>query len=197
MKYNFMAHKYDAIVIGGSAGSFSIITKILNNLPTDFPLPIFITLHRLKDVRSGLKEALEMKSSKPIVEPEDKQYIQKGQLYLAPSNYHMCVELGNTISLSTEPLKNNSRPAIDLTFETAAYLYRERTIGILLSGANKDGALGMKKIKQYGGITIIQSLSESMIDTMPKAAKNITEIDYELLSDEIIEFLTQLNEKIK
>lgn len=184
-------------MIGGSAGSFQGITQILSNLPADFNLPIIMCLHRLKHVRNGFVEALSIKSIKPVVEPYDKEQIKKGRVYLAPANYHMSLELGNTFALSTEEMFNNSRPAIDVTLETAAYNYRDKLIGILLSGANKDGALGMKRIKDRGGLTIIQDPEECMIDTMPTAARNITEIDYTLKIQEIIKFLKELDKMYK
>jgi two-component system, chemotaxis family, protein-glutamate methylesterase/glutaminase len=186
-------NSYKAVVIGGSAGSFQGITKILSMLPPDFPLPIIMCLHRLKHVRNGFVEALSIKSVKPVSEPYDKESIKKGCVYLAPANYHMSVELGNTFSMSTEDMVNNSRPAIDITLETAAYVYKQKLIGILLSGANKDGALGMKKIKDRGGLTIVQDPAECMIDTMPTAALKLTSIDYQLKIDEIVEFLKELD----
>ncbi|MFQ3212944.1 MAG: two-component system chemotaxis response regulator CheB [Marivirga sp.] len=195
-QYN-LHNKYKAVVIGGSAGSFQGITQILSNLPTDFSLPIIMCLHRLKHVRNGFVEALSIKSVKPVVEPFDKEQIKKGKVYLAPANYHMSIELGNTFALSTEEMFNNSRPAIDITLETAAYNYRDKLIGILLSGANKDGAIGMKRIKDRGGITIIQDPAECMIDTMPTAARNITEIDHTLNVQEIVGFLTELDKMYK
>lgn len=185
--------KYKGIVIGGSAGSFKPITKLLADLPKDFPIPIFLCLHRLKHVRHGFIEALSIKSSKPISEPLDKEAIRSKMVYLAPANYHLCIELGNTISLSTEGLINNSRPAIDLTFKSAAYVFKEKTIGILYSGANKDGALGMKAIKEKGGLTIIQDPDECTMNTMPLSAKNVTDIDFCLESEEIINFLLDLH----
>jgi len=191
-KYN-LNNQYKAIVIGGSAGSFQVISKILQNLPEDFQVPIVMCLHRLKDVRKGFVEALNIKSSKVIEEPEDKEQVRKGKIYLAPANYHLGFELGNTFTVSTEDMFNNSRPAIDITFLTAAYVFRNKVIGILLSGANRDGALGMKRIAEKGGITIIQKPSECLIDTMPNAALKVTEIDYILNTDEIVDFLNQLH----
>jgi two-component system chemotaxis response regulator CheB len=188
--------KYKAIVIGGSAGSFQPITKMLAELPKDFPLPIFLCLHRLKHVRHGFVEALSIKSSKPVLEPYDKDTIKKGHVYLAPANYHLCIELGNTISLSSEELVNNSRPAIDLTFESAAYVFKDKLIGILLSGANKDGAEGMRQIKLKGGLTIVQDPEESMINTMPSSAISKTKIDYILTVDEIISLLLELHKQV-
>ncbi|MGD1893694.1 MAG: chemotaxis protein CheB [Cyclobacteriaceae bacterium] len=188
---------YKAVVIGGSAGSFQGVTKILSALPKDFSLPIILCLHRLKHVRNGFEEALSIKSSKPVTEPCDKESIKKGGVYLAPSNYHLAVELGNSFSLSTEEMINNSRPAIDVTLETASYVFRHKLIGILLSGANKDGALGMKKIKDRGGVTIVQEPSECMIETMPTSAMSVTTIDYVLGVDLIIEFLLELDQQYK
>ncbi|AZQ62581.1 chemotaxis protein CheB [Flammeovirga pectinis] len=192
MQSNLFDTKYKGIVIGGSAGSFKPITELLAELPEDFPIPIFLCLHRLKHVRHGFIEALSIRSKKPIYEPQDKESIRPGMVYLAPSNYHMCIELGNSISLSTEDLVNNSRPAIDLTFMSAAYTYKDKLIGILYSGANKDGAIGMKSIKDKGGITIIQDPEESMMNTMPLSAKNCTEIDLCLESKKIKNFLLDL-----
>ncbi|RUA35467.1 MAG: chemotaxis protein CheB [Bacteroidetes bacterium] len=190
-------NKYKAIVIGGSAGSFQGITQILSAIPADFSLPIILCLHRLKHVRNGFVEALSIKSIKPVVEPYDKENIKRGKVYLAPANYHLSIELGNSIALSTEEMFNNSRPSIDITLETAAYNYRDKLIGILLSGANKDGALGMKRIKDRKGLTIIQDPEECMIDTMPTAARNITEIDYTLKVQEIVQFLKELDKLYK
>jgi two-component system chemotaxis response regulator CheB len=105
----------------------------------------------------------------------------------------MSVELGNHFSMSTEEMVNNSRPSIDITLGTAAYVYRDKLIGVLLSGANRDGGLGMKHIKDKGGLTIVQEPTECMIDTMPKAALALTKIDHTLKIDEIVEFLKELD----
>ena len=184
---------YKAVVIGGSAGSFQGITKILSQLPKTFPLPIIMCLHRLKHVRNGFVEALSIKSVFPVAEPNDKEQIKKGGVYLAPSNYHMSVELGNYFAMSTEEMINNSRPAIDITLGTAAYVYREKLIGILLSGANRDGGMGMKHIKDKGGLTIVQEPTECMIDTMPRAAMALTKIDHVLKVDEIVSLMNELD----
>lgn len=180
---------YKAVVIGGSAGSFQVISKILSEINPKFDLPIIMALHRLKHVRNGFVEALSIKSKKTIIEPSDKESIKKGMVYLAPANYHLCVELGNHFSLSTEEMVNNSRPAIDITIDTTSYVYKQKVIGILLSGANKDGAVGMKRLKDRGGYTIVQDPKECTITTMPEAALEITTIDQILKTNEIIQFL--------
>ena len=190
-------NQYKAIVIGGSAGSFQVISKILSCLPKDSELPIVMCLHRLRHVRSGFVEALNIKSTIAIKEPYDKEPIRKGNIYLAPANYHLGVEIGNTFTLTTEELMNNSRPAIDILLQSAAYVYRNKLIGILLSGANKDGALGMKKIAERGGLTIVQDPKECLIDTMPVSAMKITEIDHVMKVQNIIDFLLNLDKELK
>lgn len=186
-------NSYKAVVIGGSAGSFQGVVKILAQLPKGFPLPIIMALHRLKHVRHGFIEALSLKSVVPVVEPDDKEPIKKGGIYLAPANYHLSVELGNNFSLSTEEMMNNSRPAIDITLGSCAYVFKDKLIGILLSGANRDGAMGMKYIKDRGGLTIVQDPSECMIETMPKAAMALTPVDHVLKVDQIVEFFKELD----
>lgn len=186
-------HPYKAIVIGGSAGSFPTLMKMLNQIDPDFNLPIIIAIHRLKHIREGLVEALSLKSVLKTIEPNDKQKIEPGVVYLAPANYHMYIELGHTIALSTEEMVNYSRPAIDLTLQTAGYVYKQKLVGILLSGANKDGAYGMRKIKEAGGLTIVQDPAECKIDTMPRAAMAATDIDHVYSVDRIISFLNALN----
>jgi len=195
-KYN-LNNSYKAVVIGGSAGSFQGIVKILSQLPKNFPLPIIMCLHRLKHVRNGFVEALSLKSVVAVTEPYDKEAIKKGGVYLAPANYHLSVELGNYFALSTEEMLNNSRPAIDITLGTAAFVYRDKLIGILLSGANRDGGLGMKYIKDKGGLTIVQEPTECMIDTMPRAALSLTTIDHVMKVDQIVEFLKELDRQYK
>lgn len=195
-KFN-LNNSFKIVVIGGSAGSFQGIVKILSQLPEDFELPIIMCLHRLKHVRNGFVEALSLKSTTPVVEPYDKENIKRKKVYLAPANYHLSLELGNSFSLSTEGMINNSRPSIDVTLETAAFTYKSKAIGILLSGANRDGAMGMKRIKDRGGLTIVQDPAECMIDTMPTAALDLTTIDYTLKIDGIIEFLKELNKLYK
>jgi two-component system chemotaxis response regulator CheB len=185
---------YKAIVIGGSAGSFQVVNKMLGQLPADFPLPIIACMHRLKHIRNGFVEALSIKSKLQVVEPEDKESLRRAKVYIAPANYHMHIELGNTIALSTEEMLNNSRPAIDITLATAAYNYKDKLIGILLSGANKDGAIGMKHIADKGGLTIVQDPKECTITTMPEAALSIARVDYILKSEEITKLLLRIAE---
>lgn len=185
-----MADKY--VIIGGSAGSFQIVLKLLEQLPKDYPYPIFLILHRLKDIRSGFIEALSTKCRLPIFEPNDKDIIQKGNIYLAPANYHMYFEFDNTISLSTEEPVNHSRPAIDISFMSSAHIFSNKVCGILLSGANKDGAMGIKAIKDNGGYTIVQDPKDAQIATMPQSAMSLFEPHKILNSEEIVNFVVKI-----
>ncbi len=188
---------YRAIVIGGSAGSFKPITNMLAAIPQELPIPVFLCLHRLKHVRHGFVEALSIRSTKKVSEPTDKEKIASKRVYLAPANYHLALEFNGTVSLSTEPLVNNSRPAIDILFSSAAYAYGKGILGILLSGANRDGAQGMRLIRQLGGTTIVQDPQEATINAMPSAALAVTEIDHILKIEEIITFLNKLHKRSK
>jgi len=184
---------YKAVVIGGSAGSFQVVVKILQSLPKNFNYPVLLCLHRLKHVRSGFVEAISLKSNIPVIEPYDKAHIKPCTGYLAPANYHMYVELANQISLSTEEPVNHSRPAIDLTYLSAAQSYRQKLVGIILSGANRDGAFGMKKIAELGGTTIVQDPMECEVRTMTEATLNVTKVTHVFNTDQIIQFLRRIS----
>lgn len=183
---------YKAIVIGGSAGSFSVVSRILSKLNPDFQMPIILCLHRLKHVRSGLVEGLNIKSKIKVIEPFDKEKIKQNTVYLAPSNYHLFIEFDNTFSLSTEESYNHSRPSIDFTLSSAAMAFREKCLGILLTGANKDGAKGLKDIYDKKGYTIVQNPDTCDIKTMPQAALRLFEPQQIMTPDEIAEFLNSL-----
>jgi two-component system chemotaxis response regulator CheB len=185
-------HNYKAIVIGGSAGSFSVVSKILSKINPDFPLPIILCLHRLKHVRSGLVEGINLKSNIKVFEPFDKEKIKPNQAYLAPSNYHLFIEFDGTFSLSTEEAYNHSRPSIDYTMSSAAYTFRDKCIGILLTGANRDGAKGIKDIYDKKGYTIVQDPETCDIKTMPQAALKLFTPNEVLSPEKIALFLNSL-----
>lgn len=185
--------KIKVVVIGGSAGSFPIMGNIFAQLPSPFKYPIIVAPHRLKHVRHGFIEALNLKSTLEVVEPLDKEKLVAGKIYIAPANYHMSIEPGNLVSLTTEDMVLSSRPSIDITLSSTGENYQEGTLGILLTGANKDGAYGMKRINDFGGTTIVQDPTTCMVDTMPKAAMAITEIDYVMDIESVIKVLKAIN----
>ncbi|MGP1460243.1 MAG: chemotaxis protein CheB [Bacteroides sp.] len=188
-----MGTRYKAVVIGGSAGSFQVVVRILQSLPNSFSLPLILCLHRLKHVRTGFEEALSLRSAIPVIEPLDKENIRARVAYLAPSNYHLFVELGNRFCLSTEEVVNHSRPSIDLTFFSVARVYREHALGIILSGANRDGAMGLARLKRMGGTAIVQDPAECEVRTMTEASLQLTSVDAVLSTEGIIQYLKDLS----
>jgi two-component system, chemotaxis family, protein-glutamate methylesterase/glutaminase len=192
MDFNTNNTSFKLIVMGGSAGSFSVVSKILSQLRPDFKIPIVLCLHRLKHVRSGLVESLSYKSVLEVIEPNDKEKINNHVVYLTPSNYHLFVELDGSFSLSTEESQNHSRPSIDYTLASASFACREKTLGILLTGANKDGAQGLKSIADNKGFTIVQDPKTCDIDTMPQSALKLFKPNLILSPDQIVHFLNSL-----
>lgn len=185
--------QYQAVVIGVSAGGISALTKVLPNLPLNLPIPILIVQHIGADAQNYLAEHFSKKCKLNVVEAKDKEPITSGNIYFAPPNYHMLIEADQTIALSTEAKINFSRPSIDALFETAAETYCSNLIGIILTGANSDGANGLAKIKSFGGLTIVQSPETAEVDTMPTAAISHSKIDYITPFDEISTLLTTLS----
>ncbi len=180
------------IIIGGSAGSFRIVHRLLSELPADYPYPLILCMHRLRNIRTGFAEALESNTKLEVREAFDKEQIQKNKVYLAPSNYHMMIEFGYHFSLSVSAPVNHSRPSIDITMETAAEVFGERAVGIILSGANMDGSKGLAKIREFGGITVVQDPSDSEISTMPETCLRTMKPHYILKKEEIIRFVINL-----
>lgn len=183
---------YGIVVIGGSAGSFSVISRILSGLREGFQLPVVVCMHRLKHVRSGFVESLSERSRIPVSEPRDKDRIEEGRAYMAPANYHLFLEFDGTFSLSVEAPHIFCRPAIDHTLTSAAQAYRSRCVGVLLTGANADGAQGMKDIADRGGLTIVQDPASAEVPTMPNAALRIMKPSQVLDPQGIIDFLNKL-----
>jgi len=181
-----------ALVIGGSAGSFHTVIGILKTLPAPLDFPVFLCLHRLKQVRVGFREVLQVNSSIPIIEPEDKTPVKNGVAYLAPANYHMMIERNFRISLSTDESLNHSRPSIDLCIASAADTYHKYLVAILLSGANRDGTNGLVELKKNDGFCIIQEPHDCEISTMCASALTVIKPDKLLSADQIIEFVSLL-----
>lgn len=187
---------YEAIVIGVSAGGLSILTEILGVLPADFKIPIFIVQHRSRDERSLLEEVIQVKCKIKIFQADEKFRPKAGAVYFAPPDYHLLIESDRSFSLSYDPPVNYSRPSIDVLFETAAEVYRTKLIGIILTGANHDGAKGISKIRQLGGVTIAQKPETAQYPYMPKAAIDTNDVQYILTPTEIIDFLLSKNQAI-
>lgn len=166
-----MSDSQGAILIGGSAGSVQALMAILPNLPADFALPIIIVIHLRPDAKSIMCEIFSPRCQIPVREASDKDPIEPSTIYFAPPDYHLMVEEGFSFALCTDDPIKFSRPAVDVLFETAANVYGERAIGIILTGANDDGADGLRAICDAGGIGIIQEASSALAPQMPMAAR--------------------------
>jgi two-component system, chemotaxis family, protein-glutamate methylesterase/glutaminase len=160
---------YKLIVIGTSLGGVTALRVLLSGLPTNFLVPIAIVQHRHRDSDNELSKFLQQQTPLPIREVEDKDELVAGHIYLAPADYHLLIESGY-FSLSTDDPVSYSRPSIDVLFESAADAYAEQVIGVILTGANQDGAKGLAKIKARGGVAIVQEPSTAESPTMPEAA---------------------------
>lgn len=157
-------------VIGGSAGGIDVVQKILSGLATDTPAVILICLHLHPRSGGELAEVLARHSALPVVEAEPYQALTPGRVYLAPPDYHMLVEQDHTISLDASEKIHFSRPSIDALFESAADVFGGGLIGVILTGASQDGARGLQRIQQRGGVTIVQDPATCFADYMPRAA---------------------------
>ena len=185
--------RYEAIVIGVSAGGMNALDTILSSLPVDFGLPIIIVQHMDPESRDYLRNHLDRKCDISVKEAEEKEKIAKGVAYIAPPNYHLLLEEDRTFSLSSDEWVNYSRPSIDVMFESAADVYGRRLVGVVLTGANADGSDGLKKIKRAGGLAIVQDPSTAHVDVMPKSAIAASKVDHVLPLKEIADLFKDLS----
>jgi len=162
--------RVDAVVIGGSAGSVDALIQLLPALPEGLKPPVFCILHLPQDRDSRLAELFDERLPVPVREAVDKEAIAAGTVYFAGSGYHLSVERDFTFSLSCEPPVHYARPAIDLLMESSAEAYGDGLLGILLTGANHDGADGMARIRACGGFTVVQDPMDAQVATMPLEA---------------------------
>jgi two-component system chemotaxis response regulator CheB len=159
-----------AVAIGASSGALDALSAILPPLPADYPLPIFIVVHLPPEKDSFLASVLGAKCRMNVREAQDKEAIAPGTIYLAPPDYHLLVEQDGMLSLSGEEEVHFSRPSIDVLFETAADAYGSQLLGIVLTGANDDGAGGLRAVVDAGGAAIVQHPSLAFSSSMPQAA---------------------------
>lgn len=181
--------KYEAVVIGASAGGLYAVSKILESLPEYYSLSVMIVQHRSRDERTTLEEVLQHKCKILVKQADEKEFIKAGTVYFAPADYHLLVEKNRSFSLSSDTPVNFSRPSIDVLFETAAESYKDKLIGIILTGANSDGARGIKKIYTCGGVTIAQHLDEAQFPMMPQAAIKTRCVRHVFGLKQIVKFL--------
>jgi len=168
-----MKRDIDLIVIGGSSGSLDVVIEILKGLEKDFDLPIILVLHRLKNTKAYLVDLFKKDCKLEVKEVEEKEKIKKGTVYIVPANYHLLIESDHSFSLTVSEKVNFSRPSIDVTFESAAFIFQKKMLGVILTGANRDGAEGIKMIKKMGGLCMVQDPKTALMKSMPESAMEL------------------------
>ena len=186
------AGPFEAVVVGASAGGGKVIPEILSRLPVDYLMPVLLVQHLHSSDRERFAAHLEDEVLLAVTVPFDKQRIEPGCVYVAPAGYHMLVETDRTIALSVAEKVNWSRPSIDVLFDSAARVYGERLIAVILSGANSDGAGGMMIVKEFDGFLIAQDPSTAEVPIMPQAAIEAARIETVLAPGEIAKLLIKL-----
>lgn len=180
------------IVIGASAGGLQVLLRLLAALPASYRLPLAVVLHLPDDRTSRLAELFQARLAMRVREAEDKEAILPGTLYFAPPGYHLLVEDDFSFSLSRDEPVQFSRPSIDVLFESAADALGEQVCGILLTGANHDGASGLHTLSQGGAVTVVQCPRSAEVPTMPEAALKKFDPDFVLDVPGIHLLLTEL-----
>ncbi len=180
-------------MIGVSAGGLTALTEILPRFNIEMTLPVMIVQHQRADSDDFLVRYFDRLCRHSVREVEDKMPVESGTIYFAPVNYHLLVEPDQTLSLSTEARVNYSRPSIDVLFESAADTYTERLIGIILTGANQDGTHGAARIKELGGLIIVQDPETAEAETMPMSVIKHVQVDHILPLNRIGDFVNRLN----
>lgn len=176
----------ELIVIGTSAGGVDILNKLAPAFSKTNRIKVAVVIHIYPTGPNLIPSLMGDHCELDVKEAEPGEPMQNDMIYIAPPDYHLCIEPNHTLSLSSEEPVHFSRPSIDVLFDSAAYAYGNKVLGILLTGANNDGALGLQTIQKMGGMTIVQSPSEAEWEMMPKSAIDVMKPDYILTTEEII-----------
>ncbi len=184
--------KPEAIVVGCSAGGLEALKILLAGLDPRLPQPLVVCSHTGADTVELLCELLARVSTLPVVEAIERTPARGGVVHLAPSGYHLLVEDDGCFALSTDPRVSHSRPSIDVLFGAAADVWRQALIGVVLTGANTDGAKGLLQVRRQGGCAIVQCPADAMAKAMPQAALDIAGADYCVPLDAVAPLLNRL-----
>jgi two-component system chemotaxis response regulator CheB len=184
--------KYRAVVAGCSAGGMQAVATLLAQLGTSFRLPLIIVQHLHREQGEYLFRFYSSSTHLKVQEAAEREKILPGNVYVAPPDYHLLIEYDETFSLSVEEKVNFCRPSIDVLFESAADVYGPALAGVVLTGANSDGALGLKRIKDCGGLTLVQRPETAQFPEMPRSALLCVHADQVLTTEEIGRFLMTL-----
>jgi len=182
---------YALVVVGASWGGLDALSAVLGAIPQKFGPALAVALHRDKRSDQGLVTYLQQRTALPVKEPEDKEPIEPGIIYLAPAGYHLLVEQ-NRFALSTEAPVAHARPSVDVLFESAAESYGPKLVGLVLTGANQDGASGLAAVKRHGGLALVQDPETAQKASMPQAAIAATRVDRVMGLAELGSFLAGL-----
>jgi two-component system chemotaxis response regulator CheB len=181
-----------AVAIGASAGGVQALSVLLPALPAKAAVAVFIVLHLPRDRQSMLAEVFSRKCLLDVREAQDKEPVIAGTVYFAPANYHLLLDHGPQLALSVDDLVHHSRPSIDVLFESAAEVYGNRLLGIILTGANEDGAQGLAAVHDAGGLTVVQTPETAQSPQMVISALKLRQPDYVLPLEEIAAMLSAL-----
>lgn len=184
--------RIDAVVIGASAGAVEALAVLLPALPASFRPALLIVVHLPRERPSLLVDIFQRRCAVPIREADDKEPVEPGTVYFAPPDYHMLVEKSRQIALSADEPINYSRPSIDVLFESAADAYGDRLLGIILTGANDDGAAGLHAVHRAGGLTVVQQPDSAEVPVMVVSALQRGPADFILPLSEIAALLGRL-----
>ena len=184
--------RMDAIVIGASAGAIQALSHILPGLPADYPIPVLVVIHVPPDRSDLLAPLFQGKCRVRVKEAEDKEPIVPGFVYFGPSDYHLLVEADRTVSLSADEPVLYSRPSIDVLFESAADAYGAGLVGVILTGANEDGAAGLRAVAAAGGVALAEDPAAAFAPTMPSAALELCAQAQSMSLDAIAAYLVGL-----
>ncbi|MBL4674959.1 MAG: chemotaxis protein CheB [Mucilaginibacter sp.] len=177
------------LLLGGSAGSFKLLFRLVKLLPMDFNKTVIIVIHRKKNFFSEIEKLFAENSRMLLREISDKEPVQSNAIYIAPANYHSLVEKEGYFSLDVSEAVWYSKPSIDVTFESVAEVYKDRVTAVLFSGANQDGAGGLLKLRQSGALTIAQDPADAEMTEMPQSAIDINAAEYILSAEQIFELI--------
>ena len=183
---------YQAIVIGASAGGLKALSQLMADFDESLQLPVLITKHLASDDKGGAAAVLNAATRLNVVDAKDKQILRGGTCYLAPANYHMLVENEQQICLSMDEKVCHSRPSIDVLFQSAAWVFGDRLVAVILTGANDDGSDGVRAVKAKGGVTIAQNPESAEVATMPKSAIATQCVDHVLSLEKMSGFIQSL-----
>ncbi|MDF3980879.1 chemotaxis protein CheB [Luteibacter sp. PPL201] len=182
----------EAIVMGCSAGGLVALERVLAGLDPALRQPIVVCCHTGSPDVSLLVELLHRHSRLPVTEARERERLQPGTVHVAPSGYHLLIEASHRFAISVDPKVAYARPSIDVLFETAAAVWHERLVAVLMTGANSDGALGLKAIRDAGGYAIVQDPATAEVDVMPRAGLDIAGADACVALDAIADALNRL-----